>query len=83
MEKITFSRTDISEETLLMMIRTSELVKQLNNLTLADFSKKQDIVKELFGDVGNNPFLNFHFFCNGYSCLRIFSWPSPLLAGLL
>ena len=27
--------------------------------------------------------LNFHFFCNGYSCLRIFSWSSPLLAGLL
>ncbi len=26
--------------------------------------------------------LNFHFFCNGYSCLRIFSWPSPLLSGL-
>ena len=64
MEKITFSRTDISEETLLMMIRTSELVKQLNNLTLADFSKKQDIVKELFGDVGNNPFVGDNFHCD-------------------
>ena len=64
MEKITFSRTDISEETQLMMIRTSELVKQLNNLTLADFSKKQDIVKELFGDVGDNPFVGDNFHCD-------------------
>ena len=64
MEKIIFSRTDISEETQIMMIRTSELVKQLNNLTLADFSKKQDIVKELFGDVGNNPFVGDNFHCD-------------------
>ena len=52
MEKITFSRTDISEEVQLMMIRASELVKQLNSLSLADFTKKQEIILELFGSVG-------------------------------
>jgi hypothetical protein len=33
MEKITFSRTEFSEELLLLMVRTSELVKELNRLT--------------------------------------------------
>ena len=64
MEKISFSRTEISEDILLLMVRASELVKQLNSLTLADFSKKQDIVKELFGDVGSNPFVGDNFHCD-------------------
>ena len=61
MDKISFSRTEISEDMLLLMVRTSELVKQLNSLTLADFSKKLDIVKELFGDVGSNRFVGDNF----------------------
>ena len=64
MEKITFSRTKISEDVQLLMVRTSELVKQLNSLTLADFAKKQDIVKELFGDIGVNPFVGDNFHCD-------------------
>ena len=40
----------------MLMARTSELVKQLNSLTLADFGKKHEIVKELFGSVvAGNP----------------------------
>ena len=64
MEKITFSRTDISEEVQLMMIRASELVKQLNSLSLADFTKKQEIILELFGSVGINPFVGDNFHCD-------------------
>jgi hypothetical protein len=40
MKKITFSRTEMSEEVLMLMVRASELVKQLNSLTLSDFAKK-------------------------------------------
>ena len=64
MEKITFSRTEISEDMLMLMARTSELVKQLNSLTLADFAKKQEIVKDLFGSVGSNPFVGDNFHCD-------------------
>ena len=64
MEKITFSRTDISEEVQLLMVRTSELVKQLNSMSLVDFSAKQEIVKELFGSVGDNPFIGDNFHCD-------------------
>jgi maltose O-acetyltransferase len=64
MEKITFSRTGISKDIMLLMARTSELVKQLNSLTLADFAKKQEIVKELFGSVGSNPFVGDNFHCD-------------------
>ena len=64
MEKITFSRTEITEDKLMLMARTSELVKQLNSLTLADFAKKQEIVKDLFGSVGSNPFVGDNFHCD-------------------
>ena len=64
MEKITFSRTDISEEVQLLMVRTSELVKQLNSMSLVDFSAKQEIIKELFGSVGDNPFIGDNFHCD-------------------
>lgn len=64
MEKIIFSRTDISEEVQLLMVRTSELIKQLNSMSLANFSEKQEIVKELFGSVGSNPFIGDNFHCD-------------------
>ena len=64
MEKIIFSRTDIREDVLLQMVRASELVKQMNSLTLADFAKKQSVVKELFGSVGGNPFIGDNFHCD-------------------
>jgi maltose O-acetyltransferase len=64
MEKIIFSRTEISEDVLNLMVRASELVKQLNSLTLFDFAKKQEIVKELFGHVGISPFVGDNFHCD-------------------
>ena len=54
-EKIYHSRTNISEDVLLLMARVSILTKQLNGLTLADQAKKQEITNELFGSVGINP----------------------------
>ena len=36
MEKITFSRTDISEDVLLQLTKTSELIKRLNSLSLVN-----------------------------------------------
>ena len=64
MKQITFSRTNISEEVQLLMIRTSELVKQLNSYSLVDFAKKKEIIRELFGSVGNNPFIGDNFHCD-------------------
>ena len=56
MEKITFSRTDISEDVLLQLTQTSELIKRLNSLSLVNHIQKQEIVKELFGSSGSNPY---------------------------
>ena len=64
MKKIIFSRTDIVEDVLRQMVKASELVKQMNSLTLADFAKKQAVVKELFGSVGSNPFVGDNFHCD-------------------
>ena len=62
MEKIYHSRTNISEDVLLLLARVSMLTKQLNGLTLAEQAQKQEIIRELFGSVGSNPFVgdNFH-----------------------
>ena len=64
MEKTYFSRTNISEEVLSLMAKTSLLTKQLNNLTLAELRQKQDLIKELFGSVGTNPFVGDNFHCD-------------------
>ena len=64
MEKITFSRTDISEEVLMLMVKASELVKQLNRMSLADLSAKREIIKELFGSTGSNVFIGDNFHCD-------------------
>ena len=64
MEKIYHSRTNISEDVLLLMARVSMLTKQLNGLTLTDQAKKQEIIKELFGSVGTNPFVGDNFHCD-------------------
>lgn len=63
-EKIYFSRTEISEEVLMQMTKASALTKQLNNLTLAEFAQKQELVRLLFGTVGNNPFVGDNFHCD-------------------
>ena len=46
------------------MAKTSLLTKQLNNLTLAELRQKQDLIKELFGSVGTNPFIGDNFHCD-------------------
>lgn len=63
-EKIYHSRTNISEDVLLLMARVSILTKQLNGLTLTDQPKKQEIINELFGSVGINPFVGDNFHCD-------------------
>ena len=55
MEKTYYSRTEISDDVLMLMAEVSALTKQLNSLTLADQAQKQEIVRELFGSVGSNP----------------------------
>ena len=64
MEKTYLSRTNISEDVLLLMARVSILTKQLNGLTLTDQPKKQKIINELFGSVGTNPFVGDNFHCD-------------------
>ena len=64
MEKIYFSRTEISEEVQMLLAKVSMLTKQLNSLTLAELSQKEDIVRQLFGTVGSNPFIGDNFHCD-------------------
>lgn len=64
MEKIYYSRTETSEEVLMQMIKTSVLVKQLNSLTLAEFAQKQELIRQLLGTVGSNPFIGDNFHCD-------------------
>lgn len=64
MNKITYSRINVGEDILAQMVKTSILVKRLNNLTLADFNEKQSIISELFGSIGSNPFVGDNFHCD-------------------
>ena len=64
MDKIYHSRTEISNEVLLLMARVSALIKQLNGLTLTEQAHKQEIMRELFGSVGCNPFVGDNFHCD-------------------
>ena len=64
MEKTYHSRTEISNEVLLLMAKVSVLTKQLNGLTLAEQAQKQEIMRELFGSVGANPFVGDNFHCD-------------------
>ena len=64
MEKIYYSRTETSEEVLMQMVKASALVKQLNSLTLAEFVQKQELVRQLLGSVGSNPFVGDNFHCD-------------------
>ena len=62
MEKVYYSRTEISDDVQKLMAKVSALLKKLNSLTLAEQTEKQEIIKELFGSTGSNPFVgdNFH-----------------------
>ena len=75
MEKIYHSRTNISNDVLLLMAKVSALTKQLNGLTLAEQPQKQEIIKELFGSVGDNHCSRL---CGNKECAAPFSggWQS-------
>ena len=64
MEKKYFSRVEISEEVLMQMAKVSAFTKQMNNLTLAELAQKQEIVSQMFGSVGDNPFVGDNFHCD-------------------
>ena len=64
MEKIYFSRAEISREVQMQLAKVSVLTKQFNSLTLAELSQKEDIVRQLFGAVGSNPFIGDNFHCD-------------------
>lgn len=64
MEKTYYSRTEISDDVLMLMAKVSALTKQLNSLTLVEQAQKQEIVRELFGSVGSNPFVGDNFHCD-------------------
>ncbi len=64
MEKTYYSRTEMSDDVLMLMTKVSALTKRLNSLTLAEQTQKQEIIKELFGSVGSNPFVGDNFHCD-------------------
>lgn len=45
-------------------VRAGELVQQFNALPYADFEKKYDVIKELFGTVGDNVSVEHNFHCD-------------------
>ena len=63
-EKVYYSRTEVISDVLLLMAKVSALTKQLNGLTLAEQAQKQEIINELFGSVGSNPFVGDNFHCD-------------------
>ena len=64
MEKTFYSRTEIDDDIRMLMAKVSALTKQLNSLTLAEKTEKQEIIRELFGSVGSNPFVGDNFHCD-------------------
>ena len=64
MEKTYYSRTELSDDVLMLMAKVSALLKQLNSHTLAEQAEKQEIIRELFGSVGSNPFVGDNFHCD-------------------
>lgn len=63
-EKFFYSRTEVNEETLAWIAKVSFLLKQFNSLTLLDYTKKQELIKALFGTVGCNPYVGDNFHCD-------------------
>ena len=49
-------------------LRAQKLTQKFNNCPIEDFQSKQDIIKELFGNVGSNPSIEHNFHCDlGYN----------------
>ncbi|WP_338786328.1 sugar O-acetyltransferase [Metabacillus sp. FJAT-53654] len=65
-EKIYYDRG--TEELKLKNIRAHKLVQKFNNSDIEDFTKKEEIIEELFGSVGVNPSIEHNFHCDlGYN----------------
>lgn len=63
-DKIFYSRTDLDEAVIKLMLQASCLTKKLNELTLAESDKKTGLIKELFGSTGKNPYVGDNFHCD-------------------
>lgn len=48
----------------MLMAKVSSTLKQLNSLTIIDNTKKQEIIRQLFGAVGSNPYIGDNFHCD-------------------
>jgi maltose O-acetyltransferase len=65
-EKIYYERG--TEELKIKNIRAHKLVQEFNNSSIEDFSKREEIIKNLFGTVGVNPSIEHNFHCDlGYN----------------
>ena len=64
MEKVYYSRTNISEKVFLIMAKASKLTQQLNCLPITEFERKQEIILQLFGSIGAKPFVGDNFHCD-------------------
>ncbi|MCK2021282.1 MULTISPECIES: sugar O-acetyltransferase [Peribacillus] len=65
-EKIYYERG--TEELKLKNIRAHKLVQEFNNSAIEDFSKREEIIKNLFGTVGVDPSIEHNFHCDlGYN----------------
>ena len=62
--KVYYSRTEVSEDVLQLRAKVSILTKQLNSLSVSEMAKKQEIIREIFGSVGSNPFVGDNFHCD-------------------
>ncbi|PEJ60091.1 maltose acetyltransferase [Bacillus sp. AFS002410] len=65
-EKIYYKRG--TEELKMKNIRAHKLVQEFNNISVESFERKEEIIKELFGTVGENPSIEHNFHCDlGYN----------------
>lgn len=65
-EKMYYTRG--TESLKMKSIRAHKLVQEFNNSDIEDSTKKEEIIKELFGSVGINPAIEHNFHCDlGYN----------------
>ncbi|RST59979.1 sugar O-acetyltransferase [Siminovitchia terrae] len=65
-EKIYYIRG--TEELRMKNIRAHKLVREFNNSCIEDFTKREEIIKELFGSAGLSPSIEHNFHCDlGYN----------------
>lgn len=63
-EKQWYSRKEAAPEVLAQMARASELTHRLNALPLARQAERKEILRQLLGSVGEDPFVGDNFHCD-------------------